>query len=161
MITTEEMKVSPFFSELKVTYRRSPRKERTGSLSRPVLNSPEGTVEYLRSVWDDGTLDLREEVVAVYLSAGLEVNGWVRLFAGCFDAAPLDPRILFGVALQTASPAVILAHNHPCGSPEPSVEDWVATERLRAAGVMLRIGVIEHVILTRDEFFCFSTSAGW
>lgn len=60
--------------------------------------------------------------------------------------------------MQTASAAIVVAHNHPGGRCEPSREDRETTERLTRAGEMLGVRVLDHLILTRDN--CYSFASG-
>lgn len=96
--------------------------------------------------------------MVVCLNNAHEVLGWVRIASGGMDAVNVDPRLVFGVALQAASAAIIVAHNHPGGNCDPSQEDWVVTERLKRAGELLNIRMLDHLILGRDG--CFSFASG-
>ena len=75
--------------------------------------------------------------------------------SGGLNAAVVDPRVVFAVALQTASVAIIVAHNHPSGGLSPSGRDREVTRRLKQAGELLGIAVLDHVILTRESSFSF------
>jgi DNA repair protein RadC len=144
---------SPRLSELKVAYR-----SRTKFRDRTPIRGPRDAVEYLRAVWNRQTLELVEEFMMVCLNGNHQVIGWVKVATGGFSGAPVDPRVVFGIALQTASTAIVLAHNHPSGSPEPSEADRRVTDRLREAGRMLGVAVLDHIILTRDAAFSFTES---
>ncbi len=61
--------------------------------------------------------------------------------------APVSPREVFKAALLANAAAVILAHNHPSGEPEPSVDDVRLTVRLQSAGELLGVDVLDHVII--------------
>lgn len=113
-------------------------------------------MKYLRSVWDKDRLELIEEMLLVCLNTRLEVLGWVKVAQGGLATAAVDPRIIFGVALQVAAARVLIAHNHPSGNTEVSPEDRQLTERLKLAGNLLDIQLIDHVILTSDSYFSFS-----
>ena len=63
---------------------------------------------------------------------------------------------MFSLALQAGAAALIFAHNHPSGQVEPSTEDKRVTKRLREAGKLLRIEVLDHIILGKDEYFSFA-----
>jgi DNA repair protein RadC len=144
---------SPRLSELKVAYR-----SRTKHRDRTPIRGPRDAVDYLRAVWNRHTLELVEEFVVVCLNGNHQVIGWVKVASGGFTSTPVDPRVIFGIALQTASTAIVVAHNHPSGSPEPSEEDRRVTDRLREAGRMLGIALLDHIILARDSAFSFTES---
>lgn len=64
----------------------------------------------------------------------------------------VDPKMVFRWALTRRSPvtSIIIAHNHPSGDASPSVQDREVTERVRSAGRMLGIPVLDHIIITDD-----------
>lgn len=67
-----------------------------------------------------------------------------------------SPRDLFQVALLFGSPACILAHNHPTGDALPSEDDVALTKRLTAAGLLVGVEVIDHVVLGERAYYSFS-----
>lgn len=156
MITLKTFERTPSLSELKVTYRRGRPKNDRQERMPFYVSSPVRCVEYLRTLWDKDTIELREEFVLVCLNASLEVLGWVKLHTGGLDRACVDPRLLFAVALQTASAAIVVAHNHPSGSVAPSPEDDVTTRRLAEGAKLLGLRFLDHVIVTRDGYYSFS-----
>ena len=58
--------------------------------------------------------------------------------------------------MQLGAEAVLVAHNHPSGDATPSVEDRMVTERLRKAGELLGIEVLDHVVLGETRYFSFA-----
>ncbi len=65
----------------------------------------------------------------------------------------VDPKIIFKAALDRNAAAIILAHNHPSGNLKASSADISITKKLRDAGMMLDIPVLDHVIITNESFF--------
>jgi DNA repair protein RadC len=112
--------------------------------------------KYLRSIWNPDTLELIEDFLVVCLNGRHEVLGWVKVASGGFSSAPVDPRVVFSIALKTAASALLLGHNHPSSSLEPSTEDKRVTARLKDAGDILGIRVLDHIILTADGAFSFA-----
>jgi DNA repair protein RadC len=74
---------------------------------------------------------------------------------GALDASMAHPRDIFRIAVGAGASGVVLFHNHPSGDPEPSKEDIDLTLRLYAAGKILGVQVVDHVILADTEFFSF------
>ena len=72
------------------------------------------------------------------------------------NSAAVDPRVVFGVALVSAAASIIVAHNHPSGSLEPSDADKSLTRRLRQAGEMIGVKVLDHLILSRTDAYSFA-----
>lgn len=80
---------------------------------------------------------------------------------GTVDGTLVDPGAAFRAAILSNSPAIIVAHNHPSGDPSPSGRDIEMTNRLRAAGTVLGIDVVDHVIIGHDgKYFSFKESLG-
>ena len=74
---------------------------------------------------------------------------------GSVDASLAHPRDVFREATIAGAAALVLFHNHPSGDPEPSTEDTRLTERLMAAGVLMGINVLDHVILGDARYFSY------
>lgn len=74
---------------------------------------------------------------------------------GLLNATLVHPREVFAGPLQDRAAAVIVAHNHPSGSLEPSPEDIKTTQQLVAAGQILGVALRDHIIITRDDEFSF------
>lgn len=74
---------------------------------------------------------------------------------GLLNATLVHPREVFAGPLQDRAAAVIVAHNHPSGSIEPSHEDIATTQQLVAAGEILGMAVKDHIIVTKDGEFSF------
>ncbi|MFH1771845.1 MAG: DNA repair protein RadC [Candidatus Omnitrophota bacterium] len=115
---------------------------------------------YLKSedVWKE-LRDLRdnkkEHFVIFYLdSRNQEIKKEV-ISVGSLSANLVHPREVFEPAVKNLAAQVILAHNHPSGDPEPSEDDLEITKRLVAAGKLLGIEVIDHIIVVKDKFFSF------
>ena len=149
MLTSFER--SPRLAEIRAVY-----KSRTKARERKQIRHPKDVENYLRAVWNRGTLELTEDFLIVCLNGNHQAIGWVKVSSGGFNSAMVDPRIVFAVALQTAATAIILAHNHPSGNTEPSEEDKAMTRRLVEAGRLLHLMVIDHVILTKESAFSFA-----
>jgi DNA repair protein RadC len=77
------------------------------------------------------------------------------LSVGTLDASIVHPREVFGAAAAAGAAALVLFHNHPSGDPKPSPDDVELTRRLAAAGVLMGIDVIDHLILADVRYFSF------
>ena len=74
---------------------------------------------------------------------------------GLIDRSPVHPREVFADALSDRASAVIVAHNHPSGSLEPSTIDITITAQLKAAGSIVGIDLLDHIIFNRNGYFSF------
>ena len=161
MITLKTLDRTPSLAELKVSYRRGRAKDTSQTAMPFFVATPVCCHQYLRKVWDADTIELREDFVVLCLNGAHEILGWVRLCSGGFDHTQVDIRLLLGVALQTASSSIIVAHNHPSGSVKPSPEDEHVTRRIDAACKAVGLRLLDHVILSRDGYYSFVDNGGW
>ncbi len=101
--------------------------------------------------------DLRtEEFWAIFMNQSNRVLHFSQLTQGGINQSIVDVRILFKTALDHYATAIIIAHNHPSGSLKPSQEDLEITQRIREAGKMLNIQLLDHLIITQNSYFSFS-----
>ena len=71
---------------------------------------------------------------------------------GCLTSSLVHPREVFQEAVVARAAALVLFHNHPSGDPEPSAEDIALTRRLAAAGTLMGIEILDHVVLGAGRF---------
>lgn len=74
---------------------------------------------------------------------------------GLIDQSLIHPREVFASAIEDRANSIILAHNHPSGIPNPSSADITITNKLQKAGDILGIKLIDHIIVTKSEYFSF------
>lgn len=100
--------------------------------------------------------DWRQETFQALL-----LDGRHRLMAieaislGTLTASLVHPREVFRPAIARAAAAIVVVHNHPSGDPSPSAEDRQVTRRLCAAGELIGIRVLDHVIVAESGYFSF------
>ena len=100
----------------------------------------------------------REEFLAVLLDGKGRIMGFNSVSVGSLTASLVHPRELFKVAIIANAAAVLLVHNHPSGDPTPSHEDEALTARLRAAGDLLGIRIVDHVVIGDGVYVSFVDS---
>lgn len=97
--------------------------------------------------------DLQQEhVVAIYLNTKNEIIKKMTIFVGSLNSSVAHPREIFREAVRYAAARIIIAHNHPSGSPEPSEADLVFTRRMVDCGEMMGIDVLDHFIIGSTKF---------
>lgn len=92
----------------------------------------------------------KEHFVALYLNARNQLIHKETISIGTLNASLVHPREVFKPAIEHLAASVILAHNHPSGEVEASEADLELTKRLKEAGKLLGVEVIDHVIITKD-----------
>jgi len=114
---------------------------------KPVLGSWQALIDYL-------TIDMAhltvERVRVLYLNTQNMLIHDEHVGDGSIDEAAIHPREVIRRALDLGATALILVHNHPSGSPQPSRADIQITGRIAEAGRLLGITVHDHVIIGRE-----------
>jgi len=93
-----------------------------------------------------------ESFYALLLNIRNEVLGIQEISRGTATGVDVHPRDVFQGAIVANAAAVVVAHNHPSGDPQPSADDMALTKRLKDAGQLLGIPVLDHIVLGRDSF---------
>jgi len=109
----------------------------------------------LKSVWDEGTIELIEEFKIILLNRSNRVLGIVNLASGGMASCVIDPKLIFVSAIKSGASAVILAHNHPSANTKPSEQDRILTRKIKEGGKLLDIEILDHIIMTNDGFYKF------
>lgn len=122
------------------------------------ITSPEKMVEVMRSIFDADTIMWTEEVIMVCLNRANDVVGYYRVSSGGFSGTVLDPRVVMTIALQNASSSIILAHNHPSGNLKPSEGDISITEKIKNACAFFDMKLLDHIIITDENYYSFNES---
>ena len=101
--------------------------------------------------------DLRHEIFKVVLldAKHMVIRDWT-VSQGSLTASVVHPREVFNIVVRESAAAVIFLHNHPSGDPHPSDEDHVLTRRLIAAGEVLGIRVLDHIIIGDGRYVSFA-----
>lgn len=92
----------------------------------------------------------REVFAVLLLDSSHHLLEYRELFFGTIDAASVFPREVVKAAMEANAAAVILAHNHPSGNPEPSQADMKITKRLVDALALIDVRVLDHVVVGRE-----------
>lgn len=98
----------------------------------------------------------QETFWAVLFDVKMRVIREVHISAGDIGSSTATPRMVFSAALREKASRIILIHNHPSGDPEPSPEDFRLTERLKQAGALVGVEVVDHVIITSNKHYSFA-----
>jgi len=116
--------------------------------SKGAARSPNDAYEYMKK-YSGAT---RESFFVILLNGSNEIIGHERITTGLVNRTIVHPREVFKPAIIKSCSAVILCHNHPSGNLTPSQEDIDITERLKKAGEILGIPVLDHIIISRKGY---------
>ncbi len=97
----------------------------------------------------------QEHFLCASINGANEILNIRVISIGLIDRTPVHPREVFADALVDRASAVIVAHNHPAGSLEPSASDIEVTKQLKAASEVLGIALLDHIIFNRSGYYSF------
>ncbi len=102
-------------------------------------------------------LDLEvEEFWIIVMNRANHVLKKLKISEGGFSGTVADPKVIFKKALEVNGSNMILVHNHPSGNTNPSEQDIKLTKKLHAAGELLDLPILDHIIFTDSSFYSFS-----
>ncbi|MDT0642577.1 JAB domain-containing protein [Zunongwangia sp. F363] len=123
----------------------------------PKITSSVNAAELLFDMWNKDQIGLQECFKVMLLNNANRVKGIFEVSTGGITGTLVDLRILFAVVLKSLSCSMILSHNHPSGTLKPSEADKRLTEKIKKAGELLDIKILDHLILTPDgDYFSFA-----
>lgn len=124
---------------------------------KPIIKSALDAYTIMRKYFNPDTIAYKEQLVIMYLNSAGRVIGVYGLSEGGTKFTIADIKIVFAIALNTASASFIIAHNHPSGNLKPSQADIELTNRLREATRLMDIKLLDHLIISPfgNEFFSF------
>lgn len=124
---------------------------------KPVISSSLDAYNVLIDFYPKETILLQEHFLVAYLNRFNRVLGVMHLSTGGITGTVADIRLIFGTALKAAASSIIISHNHPSGNLKVSERDRDTTTKIRDAGDMLDIKLLDHIIVGHDsQYFSFS-----
>lgn len=138
-------------SEIELIY-----KTKVKASERPQITSSKATYKLALQSWNPNKIEFLEQFKVLLLNKANRVLGIYEASTGGITATTVDLRLLFTAALKAKATALIMLHNHPSGKAFPSTADKVMTKKVKDAGVILDIEVVDHLIITPDGYYSFA-----
>ncbi|WP_432221830.1 JAB domain-containing protein [Flavobacterium sp. TMP13] len=138
-------------SEIKLSY-----KSRVKASERPQITSSKSAYEIALQLWNPNTIELFEEFKILLLNNSNKVLGAYEVSSGGITGTVVDLRLIFAAALKANATAIIMIHNHPSGKLIASDADNQITAKVKAAGKLLDIQLLDHLIITRENYYSFT-----
>jgi len=96
-----------------------------------------------------------EQVWVIFLNTHSQAIGFTMASSGGISSSVADVREVFRASILANAKAVIICHNHPSGSAHKSEEDMKTTIKLKTAGEILGVNVLDHIIIGENEYYSF------
>ncbi|ARS36039.1 JAB domain-containing protein [Pontibacter actiniarum] len=135
-------------AEVKLSYRN-----RVKPSERPQVTCSTDSYKVLKESWDSDKLEFIEQFKVLLLNRANRVLGVYELSTGGVAGTVADPKLIFVAALKACASGIILSHNHPSGNLKPSTADLQLTKKIKQGGELLDIAVLDHIILTSENYY--------
>jgi DNA repair protein RadC len=147
VVTTDWTKVS----ELEIIY-----KTKIKATERPQIKMSSDVYKLFLATWDVNKIELMEQFKVMPLNKKNRVLGICEISSGSIDQALVDVRLIFGMLVKIGATQAVVAHNHPAGCPKPSEADKQITKKLKEAGLLLDIRILDHLVITPENYYSFA-----
>jgi len=122
-----------------------------------VVKNSIDVVNYCRSIPEmDNRIEYQEVFITVYLDNGHNILCHQVISMGSINATVVDLRIIFSTALKTLSNNIIVCHNHPSGKLVASNADRELNKKIKQAGELFEIKLVDSLIITRESYYSFA-----
>ncbi len=123
---------------------------------RPQITTSSDAYEILKQSWDENKIEFVEQFKILFLNRANKVLALYEVSTGGITGTVVDIRLIFAAALKINATSIVLAHNHPSSNTKPSVADLQLTLKVKEAGKFLDIKVLDHIIVTVENYFSFA-----
>jgi len=132
-------------------------KTRVKASERPKINNSKDVANIMFVTWNPDTIEHIEEFKILLLNRSNKVLGIKHVAKGGISGTVTDVRIIMQTAIKANASGIIACHNHPSGNLNPSEADTKITNKIKEAGSIMDIQLLDHVIITPDkDYFSFA-----
>lgn len=129
------------------------RRRSAEALEKKKITSSRDVFDFFHGIFGDQNY---EAFYILLMNRANKIIREIMISEGGFAGTVADPKKIFKIALDNSASSIILCHNHPSGNIKPSEADIRLTSKLRQAGEMLDLPVIDHIILGDDKYYSFA-----
>lgn len=141
-------------SEVKLIY-----KTKVKVADRLHVKCSKDAFDIFMETWDQESIEYREEFKMLLMNRSNAVLGIMEVSKGGISGTVTDIRLVYQAAIKANASGIIVAHNHPSGNLNPSESDTRITQKIKEAGNIMDIQLLDHLILTMDgSYYSFADS---
>lgn len=137
----------------KITLKKDPT-----SFERVKITSSKSAADYIRQFYQ-GDIEIFESFFILLLNRQNETIGYAKISQGGVTGTYVDSKIILKYVVDTLASGVIISHNHPSGGTTPSVQDDQITAKIKSAVELIDSTLLDHVILTRDNYYSYADNS--
>src|SRR5665647_1537088 len=135
-------------SEVQLSY-----KSRVPASLRKKISCSRDAYNLFSEGWNSSTLEFVEEFKILLMNRSNAVLGILEVSKGGISGTVTDVRVVYQAAIKGNASGIICEHNHPSGNLNPSESDTRLTQKLKDAGTLMDIQLLDHLILTTDDSY--------
>lgn len=144
-----EQKIKDHVPEIKLSYKATPYK-------KVALDDMDERQKFIRQLFDEGVIQLQEEIILIVLNLDLYPIGFYKLAKGAKTQCLKDHKLILQILCLTNADAFIIAHNHPNDFKYPSKEDIEGVIDLKMKAGILGVDYLDDMIFTVDDYYSFA-----
>jgi len=129
------------------------RRKESDPIKRAKVTQSSVVFDYMREVMDDLP---HEEFWVLLLNRGNQILEKVNISKGGVSQTVVDAKIVFKMAIDKLASSIILCHNHPSGNLKPSEADKQLTKKIKEAGIILDLPILDHLIFADNKYLSFA-----
>jgi DNA repair protein RadC len=133
-------------------------KSKVKASERPKVTCSKDAYNYFNETWNPDTIEHVEEFKILLLNRSNSVLGIMTVSKGGMSGSVADIRIIFQAAIKANASGIIISHSHPSGNLNPSESDTRLTQKVKEAGNIMDIQLLDHLILTSESYYSFTDS---
>jgi len=139
-------------SEVKLIYQ-----SKVKASDRPKVTCSKDACDLFNLSWNHDTIEFYEEFKVLLLNRSNAVLGLISVSKGGISGTVTDVRIILQAAIKSCASGIIVAHNHPSGNLNPSESDSRITQKIKEAGNIMDIQLLDHLIIaSEDNYYSFA-----
>ena len=131
-------------------------KSKVPASQRRKITSSRDANDLLKENWNLDTLEYSEEFKVLLLNRSNAVLGIIAVSKGGISGTVTDVRIILQAALKSNASGLIVCHNHPSGNLNPSESDTKITQKIKEAGNIMDIQLLDHLIINDEDYYSFA-----
>jgi len=131
------------------------KKKKMDGFRRAKITTSRGAANYARNFYSDD-IGIYESTFILMFDRSMNTIGYAKISQGGVSGTVVDIRIILKYAVESLATGVMLFHNHPSGSLNPSPQDINITKKLQEAMRWMDILLLDHIILTEDAYYSFA-----
>ncbi|MWB95154.1 DNA repair protein [Flavobacterium sp. GA093] len=138
-------------SEIELIY-----KTKVKNSERPQIKSSKDAYKLVLSAWDHNKIEFFEQFKVLFINQAHKVLGIYEISSGGIAGTVVDLRLIFSAALKANATSLMMIHNHPSGNLTASDADKQITRKVKEAGKLLDITLLDSLIITPESYYSFA-----